>query len=65
MVECVIAEDEELLRTALAQQLGVTHTRYAYRYPSLAVDASHPRFIHDANRCVLCNCSTNPAISRR
>ena len=38
----------------LAQTLGVTHTRYAYRYPKYRVDASHPRFIHDANRCVLC-----------
>ena len=39
---------------SLAQTLGVTHTRYAYRYPKYKVDASHPRFIHDANRCVLC-----------
>ena len=38
----------------LAQTLGVTHTRYAYRYPKYAVDASHPRFVYDANRCVLC-----------
>ena len=38
----------------LAQTLGVTHTRYAYRYPRFAVDASHPRFNYDANRCVLC-----------
>ena len=39
---------------SLAQTLGVMHTRYAYRYPKYAVDASHPRFVYDANRCVLC-----------
>ena len=39
---------------SLAQQLGVTHTRYAYRYPRLRVDASHPKFNYDPNRCILC-----------
>jgi bidirectional [NiFe] hydrogenase diaphorase subunit len=39
---------------ALAQQLGVDHVRYPYAYPRLAVDASHPRFVLDHNRCVLC-----------
>ena len=39
---------------SLAQQLGVTHTRYPYRYPVYPFDASHPRFNYDANRCVLC-----------
>lgn len=39
---------------SLAQTLGVMHTRYAYRYPKYRVDASHPRFVYDANRCVLC-----------
>ena len=39
---------------SLAQQLGVTHTRYPYRYPVLRVDASHPKFNYDPNRCVLC-----------
>ena len=39
---------------SLAQQLGVTHTRYSYRYPVLRVDASHPKFNYDPNRCVLC-----------
>jgi len=39
---------------ALAQQLGVTHVRYPYRYPRLAVDVSHPRFVLDHNRCILC-----------
>jgi bidirectional [NiFe] hydrogenase diaphorase subunit len=39
---------------ALAQQLGVDHTRYPYRYPKYAFDASHARFNYDANRCILC-----------
>ena len=39
---------------SLAQALGVTHTRYPYRYPRLKVDASHRRFNYDANRCILC-----------
>jgi len=39
---------------SLAQRFGVHHTRYPYRYPRFNVDASHPRFNHDPNRCVLC-----------
>ena len=39
---------------ALAQALGITHVHLPYRYPSLAVDASHPRFVQDDNRCVMC-----------
>lgn len=38
----------------MAQQLGVTHVRYAYNNPRLAVDMSHPRFVLDHNRCILC-----------
>lgn len=38
----------------LAQQLGVDHIRYPYVYPRLPVDASHPFFMMDHNRCVLC-----------
>jgi len=38
----------------LAMELGMTHVRYAYLYPQLEVDASHPRFAVDHNRCVLC-----------
>lgn len=38
----------------LAQRLGVTHTRFPYRYPALPVDATHPRFVYDPNRCVVC-----------
>lgn len=39
---------------ALAQKLGMTHVRYEYLYPRLAIDASHERFSADPNRCVLC-----------
>jgi len=39
---------------ALAQELGVTHVRYPYNYPRLPVDTSHPRFVLDHNRCILC-----------
>jgi len=38
----------------LAQKLGVTSVRYPYAYPNLPVDASHPRFVLDHNRCILC-----------
>ena len=39
---------------ALAQSMGITHTRYSYTYPRLPVDMSHPRFVLDHNRCILC-----------
>ena len=39
---------------ALAQDHGITHTRFAYRFKPFPVDASHPRFVYDANRCILC-----------
>jgi len=39
---------------ALAQKLGVTSVRYPYSYPKLPVDVSHPRFVLDHNRCILC-----------
>jgi bidirectional [NiFe] hydrogenase diaphorase subunit len=39
---------------AMAQKLGITHIDMPYRYPSLAVDASHDLFRADHNRCVLC-----------
>jgi bidirectional [NiFe] hydrogenase diaphorase subunit len=38
----------------LAQEQGVTHVRYAYRYPSLPFDGSNRRFRLDHNRCILC-----------
>lgn len=40
---------------SLAQEHGITHVRYSYNYPRLAVDTSHPRYVLDHNRCVLCS----------
>lgn len=39
---------------ALAQNQGLTHIDFPYRYPRLPVDASHERFVVDHNRCILC-----------
>ena len=39
---------------SLAQSLGVSHVRYSYNCPSLPVDMTHPRFVLDHNRCILC-----------
>lgn len=39
---------------ALAQRLGVTSVRYPYRYPNLPIDVSHPRYVLDHSRCILC-----------
>ena len=39
---------------ALAQSLGITHVRYSYNNPQLPVDMTHPRFVLDHNRCILC-----------
>lgn len=38
----------------LATKLGVTAMRYPYSYPKLSVDVTHPRFVLDHNRCILC-----------
>ena len=40
---------------ALAWQLGVDHVRYDYSTPTWEVDATHPLFGLDHNRCVLCS----------
>ena len=39
---------------SMAQSLGVTHVRYVYNNPRLSVDMTHPRFVLDHNRCILC-----------
>ena len=39
---------------SLAQSLGITHVRYPYNNPRLPVDMTHPRYVIDHNRCVLC-----------
>ncbi len=49
---CVASGNCEL--QYLAQELGVTHVRYPYRFPRYSVDATHDRFLYDPNRCILC-----------
>lgn len=49
---CVSNGRCELQRLGYA--VGVDHVRYAYQFPRHDVDASHPRFVHDPARCVLC-----------
>jgi bidirectional [NiFe] hydrogenase diaphorase subunit len=50
---CVSSGHCELQK--LAQDHGVTHVRYPYNFPRLAVDTSHPRYVLDHNRCILCS----------
>jgi len=38
----------------VARSLGVSHVRYDYSSQRFAVDMSHPRFVLDQNRCILC-----------
>jgi bidirectional [NiFe] hydrogenase diaphorase subunit len=40
---------------SMAQRLGMTHVNLPYNFPRLPVDASHPRFVLDHNRCILCS----------
>lgn len=39
---------------ALAADLGVTRVRFSNAHPKHGVDVSHPRFVLDRNRCILC-----------
>ena len=39
---------------ALAWQHGIDHVRYDYCFPKWGVDATHPLFGLDHNRCILC-----------
>lgn len=38
----------------MAAAMGINTVRFAYNYPKLAVDLSHPRYVLDHNRCILC-----------
>ena len=49
---CVANDNCELQDVAI--QVGMDHSRFPYRFPDRAVDASHPRFGIDHNRCILC-----------
>jgi bidirectional [NiFe] hydrogenase diaphorase subunit len=40
---------------SMAQELGMTHVHLPYNFPRLPVDVSHPRFVLDHNRCILCS----------
>jgi bidirectional [NiFe] hydrogenase diaphorase subunit len=39
---------------AMATAMGISTVRFAYNYPKLSVDMSHPRYVLDHNRCILC-----------
>jgi bidirectional [NiFe] hydrogenase diaphorase subunit len=39
---------------SMAASLGISTVHFAYNFPSLPVDLSHPRFVLDHNRCILC-----------
>jgi bidirectional [NiFe] hydrogenase diaphorase subunit len=39
---------------SMASSLGVNTVGFAYNYPKLTVDTSHPRYVLDHNRCILC-----------
>ena len=49
---CVSNGNCELQDMAVA--CGMDHVRYDYQSPLRAVDASHPKYVFDANRCILC-----------
>ncbi len=38
----------------VAVQVGMDHVRYDQRSPMRAIDASHPKYLFDPNRCILC-----------
>lgn len=49
---CVANRQCEL--QSLAVSMGLHHVRYEPQTPLLSMDASHPRWILDHNRCILC-----------
>ncbi|MGO9938894.1 MAG: bidirectional hydrogenase complex protein HoxU [Terracidiphilus sp.] len=50
----VCVSDSRCELQSLAQSLGVTHVSFSYNNPRLPVDMTHPRFVLDHNRCILC-----------
>ncbi len=38
----------------MATQLGISTVGLAYNFPKMSIDMSHPRFVLDHNRCILC-----------
>ena len=49
---CVANGDCELQDRAV--EAGMDHVRFDYQAPDRAVDASHPEYVFDPNRCILC-----------
>jgi bidirectional [NiFe] hydrogenase diaphorase subunit len=49
---CVVNGHCELQEVAYS--VGMDHVRYGYRHPPTELDASHPRFVLDQGRCILC-----------
>ena len=39
---------------AMATAFGISTVELAYNFPKLSLDMSHPRFVLDHNRCILC-----------
>lgn len=39
---------------SMATEMNVSTVRFAYNFPKLTVDLSHPRYVLDHNRCILC-----------
>lgn len=39
---------------SMASAMGINNVRYTFNYPRLPVDLSHPRYVLDHNRCILC-----------
>lgn len=39
---------------ALGQAHDIDHVHLPYRYPGLSVDSTHPQYVKDHNRCVMC-----------
>jgi bidirectional [NiFe] hydrogenase diaphorase subunit len=58
VLELLLAERNHICAVCelqtLAHDHGVDHVTVPYQYPYLPVEASHPRFAVDHNRCVLC-----------
>jgi bidirectional [NiFe] hydrogenase diaphorase subunit len=49
---CVANKNCEL--QAVALEVGMDHVGFEYQHPLTEIDASHPRFVLDHARCVLC-----------
>jgi bidirectional [NiFe] hydrogenase diaphorase subunit len=39
---------------SMASAMGIDTVHFAYNFPKLTVDMSHPRYVLDHNRCILC-----------